>query len=60
MLQHPPSLGKSGHNLALALLPLAVLSGVMHAAMISSKQGVVLLPRDLPGVLYKKITLLQA
>ena len=55
-----PPLGKSGDNLALAPLCLAVLSGVMHRAVISSKQGAVLLPRDLSGVMYKEITLLQA
>lgn len=53
-------LGRSGDNLALAPLPLAVLSGVLPVVVISSKLEVVLIPRDLSGVLYKKIALLQA
>lgn len=55
-----PPLGRSGDNLALAPLPLAVLSGVLPVVVISSKLEAVLLPRDLSGVLYKKIALLQA
>lgn len=54
-----PPLGRSGDNLALAPLPLALLSGVLPVVVISSKLEVVLLPRDLSGVLYKKIALLQ-
>ncbi|TRZ17561.1 hypothetical protein HGM15179_009556 [Zosterops borbonicus] len=42
-------LGRSGDNLALAPLPLAVLSGVLHVVVISSKLEVVLLPRDVPA-----------
>lgn len=53
-------LGRSGDNLALAPLPLAVLSGVLHVVVISSKLEVVLLPRDVPGVSYKEIVLLKA
>lgn len=53
-----PPRAKSGDNLALAPLPLAVLSVVMYVAVISSKEGVVLLPRDALGVSYKGIILL--
>lgn len=56
-----PAWGRSGDNLALAPLPLAVLSGVLHVVVISSKPlEVMLLPGDLSGVLYKEIVLLKA
>ena len=50
---------KSGDSLALAPLPFAVLSVVMQVSMISSKQGAVLLPSDLLGVLHKGTILLD-
>lgn len=50
-------LGKPRDNLALAPLPLTVLLVVMQVAMISSKQRVMLLPRDLSVMLYKQIAL---
>lgn len=57
----PPLLWEGqGTNLVLALLPLALLSGVLCVMVISSKLEVVLLPRDLSDVLYKEIVLLQA